>query len=386
MATDSLGAPLGNKPSKKWLALRIPLGWIGGGLTSALLATLVLWVVVVDDPFGGEPVAVIALERPAPGVRKKDVEVVDIRRSLPSSQEQAEAAGTSDAAQTRPEIKFTDADLTEDGGGQPLSTMPLDRLTEAGPHGPLPKIAEDGARPLDLYAAPVARAAVDMPKVVLIVTGLGLSQTGTQEAIRSLPAGVTFAFAPYGSSLVRWVRNARQDGHELLLQMPLEPFDFPDNDPGPHTLLTKLSETQNLDRLNWLLARITNYVGVINYMGARFTATPESLAPVLSALSARGLMYMDDGSSSRSVAETMAKGAGVPFAKADVTIDYVASPEEIDAKLLQLEALSRSQGLAIGVASALPVSIERIAEWTRDLEARGIVLTPPSFIARSGAS
>lgn len=383
MATDVLSTPLGYKDAIKKRIWPLPIGWISAGLSAAVMTTMALWVVFVDDPFGGEPVAVVTIERQAPGVTIKDVEVVDVRPSLPSGDDPSETAADDPDRPPPPEIEFTD-DLASDVGTRfALSTTPEAKLTEKGKYGTLPRIAEDGSRPLDLYAAPVARGAVEAPKIVLVVNGLGLSQTGTQEAIRLLPSGVTLGFAPYGSSLERWVQRARQEGHELLLQLPLEPFDFPDNDPGPHTLLTKLSETQNRDRLHWLLARITNYVGVVNYMGARFTANREVFSPVMRELEKRGLLFFDDGSSSRSVADKLAKASKAPFAKADMTIDFVATPEQVDARLLQLEALARSRGLAVGVASALPVSIERIAEWAEGLEARGVYLVPPSYVARS---
>ena len=101
----------------------------------------------------------------------------------------------------------------------------------------------------------------------------------------------------------------------------MEPSDYPDNDPGPQTLLTSLSNEQNLDRLHWVMSRFQGYVGITNSMGARFTATDKALAPVLHEAGKRGLIYLDDGSSPRSLAGRMAGGSGVPFAKAEVTID-----------------------------------------------------------------
>ena len=54
-----------------------------------------------------------------------------------------------------------------------------------------------------------------------------------------LPPAVTLAFAPYGAEPGKLVERARSLGHEVLLQIPLEPFDYPDNDPGPQTLQTQ---------------------------------------------------------------------------------------------------------------------------------------------------
>ena len=104
----------------------------------------------------------------------------------------------------------------------------------------------------------------------------------------------------------------------MLLQAPMEPFDYPDNDPGPQTLLTSLSADQNIDRLHWLMSRFQGYVGIVNYMGARFTATEQALAPVLKEAAQRGLIYVDDGSSPRSLAGQIAGANNLPFAKAEV--------------------------------------------------------------------
>ena len=132
------------------------------------------------------------------------------------------------------------------------------------------------------------------------------------------------------------------------------------------------------------MSRITNYVGVMNYTGAKFTATSEQLGPVMKELAARGVMYIDDGSSSRSIAEGLSGTEHTPFARADMTIDAVSTEAAIDTRLKQLENLARSRGLAIGVASDLPVSVKRIVEWSKGLEDRGVLLVPVSASIKDG--
>jgi polysaccharide deacetylase 2 family uncharacterized protein YibQ len=196
-----------------------------------------------------------------------------------------------------------------------------------------------------------------------------------------LPGQITLAFAPYGNELDQIAARARDAGHELLLQVPMEPFDYPDNDPGPQTLLTSLDPAQNLDRLHWLMSRFRGYVGLANFMGARFTASEQSLSPVLRETAKRGLIFMDDASSGRSLAGQIAGANNLPFAKADLTIDAVPTTADIDRALAKLEAVARERGLALGFAHALPVSIERIARWAKAAEGRGFVLAPISAVA-----
>ena len=156
----------------------------------------------------------------------------------------------------------------------------------------------------------------------------------------------------------------------------MEPFDYPDNDPGPQTLLTSLPPEQNIDRLYWHLSRFQGYAGIANFMGARFVATDAVMQPIVREAARRGLGYLDDGATPRSVASSLAAGQTMPFAKADFAIDAVPTSAEIDRTLIKLETLAKERGLAVGVASALPISIERIAAWIKTLDSRGIMLVP----------
>jgi polysaccharide deacetylase 2 family uncharacterized protein YibQ len=187
---------------------------------------------------------------------------------------------------------------------------------------------------------------------------------------------VTLAFAPYGADLDRQASRARDSGHELLVQVPMEPFDYPDNDPGPQTLLSTLGAEQNLDRLHWHLSRFQGYAGIANFMGARFVVSDSVMQPIVREAAKRGLGYFDDGSAPRSVVASLAAGQAMPFAKADLTIDAVPTTLEIDRALAKLETIARERGTAVGIASALPISIERLATWCKGLEGRGIMLVP----------
>lgn len=156
----------------------------------------------------------------------------------------------------------------------------------------------------------------------------------------------------------------------------MEPFDYPDNDPGPQTLLTTLGAEQNLDRMYWHLSRFQGYAGIANFMGARFVTADPVMQPIIREAAKRGLGYLDDGSAPRSVAASLAASQSMPFAKADFSIDAVPTSVEIDRALAKLESLARERGVAVGVASALPISIERIGLWIKALESHGIMLVP----------
>ena len=266
--------------------------------------------------------------------------------------------------------------------GEPAAATPAmmagidPRLLEKSRYGMIPVVA-DGLKPFTVYAAEADRArAAKMPVVAIVVGGLGVGAAKTTDAIMKLPPAVTLAFTPYGSDPGKLAERARAQRHEILLQIPMEPFDYPDNDPGPQTLLTTLNSEQNLDRMYWHLSRFQGYAGIANFMGGRFVVSDAVMQPIVREAAKRGLGYFDDGTSPRSVAGSAAAGQAMPFAKADIGIDTVPTAVEIDHALANLENLAKERGVAVGVASALPVSIERISAWTRGLESRGVLLVP----------
>ncbi len=390
---DELTRPLGLEPPK---ARRRALDWPWVRIAFATVGVAFLglagWLAVARDPFGGEPYAIATIrEAPAPAAGK----------AAPPSDE--EAGGVRTVKGTEPDRERTTAAELEDASGvkvvrgdgsapeavvirvpqavDKLAPAPDRRLVERSRHGVLPRIGPDGARPAEVYARPAPPPpARPLPRIAIVVGGMGLSQTTTTDAVIKLPGPVTLAFAPYGADIERQVARAREGGHEILLQVPMEPFDYPDNDPGPHTLTSSASATETMDRLHWVMSRFQGYIGVMNHMGGKFTANEQAVSPVLREIGARGLVYLDDGSSARALVGGLAPSARLPAAKADLIVDAKPRAASIDEQLARLEAIARERGSAVGVASALPVSIERVAQWAKALESRGIQLVPLSAL------
>jgi len=260
--------------------------------------------------------------------------------------------------------------------GQALLADPA--LIENSAKGPLPRIADDGRKPMTAYAGPAAPGAKF--KIAIVVNGLGQSPTATKTALDNLPAGVTLGFVPYAADAQDWVAKARERGHEVLLQIPMESLDFPESDLGPQTLRSGQEEESNIQRLSWAMSRFTGYAGVSNLLGQRFLTSSEALSPVLTYLNRRGLYFFDNGAASQSVTPVVASQVGIPAAQSGPALDSVQNPSEIDRRLSDLETQARANGTAVGSAFLYPATIARIAVWARGLQARGFVLVPISAI------
>lgn len=260
-----------------------------------------------------------------------------------------------------------------------LAGQPNEDLLERTSEGDLPTVSSTGLRPFDFYARPWSGARGT--RIAIVIGGIGLSQTGSQKAIRDLPEDITLAFAATGNSLQRWMQEARRKGHEIVLQVPMEPFDYPANNPGRGTLLVEKDGAGNLANLHRAMAEITNYTGIMNYMGARFLADDKALDPVMRDIGKRGLMFLDDGSTARSLSGDFAKAVGFPHAFADVVIDGQVDRPAILAKLDELERIARRNGQAIGVGAAFDETIAAVAEWRNEAVARGIEFVGVSALA-----
>lgn len=251
-----------------------------------------------------------------------------------------------------------------------LAGFPNDDLLEDSPAGKLPVVAPDGLTSMEYYARPWSGARGT--RIAIVIGGLGLSQTGTQKAVKTLPGGVTLAFAASGNSLSRWMQEGRREGHEVLLQVPMEPFDYPANNPGPDTLLTSKGSAATLESLHKAMGRMTNYTGIVNYMGARFLSDAKALEPVMRDISKRGLLFLDDGSSARTQTDALAKAFTVPHAFGDLQIDTAVDRDAILKKLDELERIARRNGTAIGIGYAFDETIDAVAQWCDEAEGRGV--------------
>jgi uncharacterized protein len=257
-----------------------------------------------------------------------------------------------------------------------LSQAPIAGIHQQGPGGLLPIIGPGGRTVFDAYKKPFSDTG--KPKIALVIGGLGLNARITQRAIDELPAEITLSFVPYADNLQGWINKARASGHEVLIEIPMEPFDYPENDPGPHTLLSTATGEDNQRRLEFLLSRATGYFGVTNYLGGKFAGAGDAAAASMRALKARGVAFISDGSAA--ALGSAAENAGMRNAQADRSLDQRPSGDDIAAQLGALEAMATQRGAALGFGVAYSVTIDQVARWAREAARRGLVLAPASAV------
>ncbi|MBX9761263.1 MAG: divergent polysaccharide deacetylase family protein [Beijerinckiaceae bacterium] len=390
MHPDELNKPLGLEAEPAALPRReIPWAGIAFGGLLFLGAGIFAFARLTDASFTDPSAALAALAPVQRSAAVREPSLDDTTSSITAAPPRASADQVEEASGVRV--------VRQGGGGAPgaliisvpqqmvvgLDPAPDRRLVEEGRFGPLPKIGADGAKPMDVYGRPLVTSAklrAGSPKIAILIGGMGLNARATNAAIDALPADVTLGFAPYGRNLVELAAQAREKGHEMLLQAPMQGFGGEADEPGPHVLRTQAPSGEVVTRLHWHMSRFQGYAGVGGFMGARFTADANAFGAVMREVSRRGLFYFEDGASPRSLAASLAATNAAPLARADVTLD--AKAEAIDDALAQLEKLARERGSAIGYATGTPIVVEKVARFARRLESRGIMLAPLSSLAR----
>jgi polysaccharide deacetylase 2 family uncharacterized protein YibQ len=248
-------------------------------------------------------------------------------------------------------------------------------VLEAGPYGPLPRIASDGRLPWILNNGKFDHG-TRLPRVGIVLTGLGLNPQATEDAIVQLPPEITLAFVPYTEHLPRWIQLAREFGHEVLISLPMEAEGAADTSLGARVMSAQASAAENLDRLRWILSRSPGYVGVVTWEGERFLASSAHAVPVLQELALRGLLVVDSRQARSNLVQQQADVLGLPFAKSRGFLDSEPGVEALDRNLQQLEAIAKRGGFGLAMAVAFPETVRRLVDWSKTVGPRGFALAP----------
>ena len=227
----------------------------------------------------------------------------------------------------------------------------------------------------------VAAAASDgRPMIAVVIDDVGIDRPRSQRAM-ALPAPVTIALLAYADDARDQAAMARRGGHELIVHLPMEPENGGTN-PGPNALLTDLPIAEFNRRIEWNLSQFAGYVGVNNHMGSKLTSDPAALAPVMSILKQRGLMFLDSRTTDETKGLAVAKRFGVPAVERNVFIDHELSPITVRTALVRVEDLAQRNGYAIAIGHPKDVTLDALEEWLPGVKDRGFAVVPLTAIVR----
>ncbi|MDE3060939.1 MAG: divergent polysaccharide deacetylase family protein [Pseudomonadota bacterium] len=255
-----------------------------------------------------------------------------------------------------------------------------DALLQKADAGMLPVIGSDGTKPWRYYAKPYEHKG-SLPMIAIIVTGLGENKMVAENAAR-LPENVTLSFSPYAHDVATWVNTARVAGHEVMVDLPLEPSNYPATDPGPDGLMAADDVSKNESRMQWLMSRFSGYSGFVTPQNEAFSGNGDAFKWLLQMLANHGLLLVMGHEPAKSEVRQGLEASTTPNVTADLLVDEDLSATAIQARLSSLEQIARSRGYAVGIAQPFPLTIEQLRAWAAKLGNDGFVLVPVTFIAK----
>jgi polysaccharide deacetylase 2 family uncharacterized protein YibQ len=219
-------------------------------------------------------------------------------------------------------------------------------------------------------------AEVKGPKLAILIDDMGLAPLESKEAIQ-LPRGVSYSFFSFGPSSDELAREAFENGHEILIHMPMEPLPHKQLkfNPGPDTLEVGDAPDVILAKLNHHLTGLGDIaVGINNHMGSRFTGWPEGMRVVLQQLDTQGYLFLDSLTITPTATHTAAAGLTLPVMRRDVFLDHDDNPAAINQQLDRAIALAQKQGFAIAIGH--PLSNTLAVLESRLPQLNGVTLVP----------
>jgi polysaccharide deacetylase 2 family uncharacterized protein YibQ len=333
-----------------------------------------------------EPVAEKPAEVPVAApekVQEKPAEKIEDKAPEKPVEKPAEAADA-----PKPEEKTEDKTAKPAGDVVAGAVVPSvsavrgvnDALTEKSKDGLLPKIAADGTKPWKYYSKSTEYKG-DYPVIAIIVTGLGTSKAATEAAIK-LPENITLSFSPYARNVESWATAARVTGHEVMLDLPLQPADYPASDPGPYGLLTDSTPEANEKKLQWLLSRFGAFTGVLTPLNDGFVNDTAALAGLFDAVARRGLIMALSRDVVKNEAHKMLEESDSPVLVADVILDEDLSETSINTRIATLQQRAKERGYAVGVAQNYPITIKQLSALPERFSKEGFMLMPASYVAK----
>jgi polysaccharide deacetylase 2 family uncharacterized protein YibQ len=216
-------------------------------------------------------------------------------------------------------------------------------------------------KPVPPQEPPPPRQHRGLPKIAIVIDDLGYDRNTTLGFI-SLDAALTLSFLPNAPHSRELALLAKEKGHEVLLHLPMEPYNYPQTDPGAGALLVSMDPETIRRTVEKDISDFPFVSGANNHMGSRFTEHRDQMAPVFAALKKRNLFFLDSLTTPHSAGPDLAREWGVPYIQRNIFLDNEVNEEYIQHQLEKLIESARAKGRSVGSGHPYPLSLKVLRE------------------------
>lgn len=212
-----------------------------------------------------------------------------------------------------------------------------------------------------------------LPRIAIVIDDLGYDRE-TSLGFIALDAPLTLSFLPNAPHSRELALLAKEKGREVLLHLPMEPYNYPQTDPGPGALLVSMDPETIRRTVERDLAAFPFVAGANNHMGSRFTENRAKMDPVFSVLKEKKLFFLDSLTTPRSAVPDLAREWGVPYIQRNIFIDNEVNENSIKQQLDKLLQSARANGRSVGSGHPYPLALKVLRETLPDLRQKAQIV------------
>lgn len=267
---------------------------------------------------------------------------------------------------------------------KPRAIHKTEKLKKNVYHAPVfevyPDEESDHTKPTPTIVAPPKKK----PMVSIIIDDLGYDRKIARKFLK-INQNITFSILPHSPHQKRIAKDAKNNGTEILLHLPMEPLKYPAIDSGPGTLFSSMSPDELIKQLEINLDAVPFIIGVNNHMGSKITTNAPQIYQVFSILKKRGLFFIDSRTTNKSVCKPSARLFKIPFAERSVFLDNNQNKEAVKKQLLRLLKIAMRDGIAVGIGHPYKITYEVLETELPDFSKK-VNLVPISHIIKINQS
>lgn len=196
-----------------------------------------------------------------------------------------------------------------------------------------------------IYYAPSGVYSEKKPQIAVIVDDFGYYEGDLLDDFLSLPAPITLSILPDLPYSRKVMEKAVENGYETFIHIPMEPINYPRNDPGSNAIFVHLSEREIVKRMQGYIRQLPDCIGANNHMGSLATADKDVMRYVLQVLKNNNLFFIDSYTTSSSVAYSTAQEMMIPSFKRDIFLDQPDTTDKtLQEKMREIDNMIHQKG------------------------------------------
>ena len=208
-------------------------------------------------------------------------------------------------------------------------------------------------------------------RIGIILDDFGPQKSKRIEAFCRIPQRLTLSVFPNRKYSGKVAETIHRSGHQVLIHLPMEPHNYPKEDPGEDAIYVWQSIEEIRKRTRTAIGTVPHAVGLNNHMGSRATEDEEVMRAVLGEVKRKKLFFVDSYTSSRSVAFQVAKAMKLRCARRAVFLDHVDDAQAIRMALTKLANLAAQNGSALGIGHPRLNTLEVLKDELPKLQKQG---------------